>query len=405
MPRAPESPSWWRVAEEGDRVIDLGGKTLMPGMTQGHFHAPFGAFGDGISAPVLGLEAPATYLAILASKNVQTLLRCGFTSAIGSSNGDYIDVTLKDAIGRGLIEGPRYWACTQEFMVTGDQADGENRSWFMQLGNTALVRKLDGPEAFRQATREALGRGCDIVKLSTGPGHGSSPIRDMMYMTRDELEAVTVTAHDRGKKVRAHCPSRIAILEGAKAGVDLIDHADRMDAECIDAILEADVFVLPSMLWSVRLLEIAENWDHAAAPFPIGEQKTQTLEETMESIRGVRADFEHTCQMLPEAVKAGVKLVVGDDFGTPIMPHGDYVSEMEFYVKQLGISAQEVLRWATRNGADAMDALDERGTIAAGKLADLLVVDGDPLSDITCLRDTTNLRAIMLDGKLIKDLL
>jgi imidazolonepropionase-like amidohydrolase len=227
----------------------------------------------------------------------------------------------------------------------------------------------------------------------------------MMYMTRDELEAVTVTAHDRGKKVRAHCPSRIAILEGAKAGVDLIDHADRMDAECIDAILEADVFVLPSMLWSVRLLEIAENWDHAAAPFPIGEQKTQTLEETMESIRGVRADFEHTCQMLPEAVKAGVKLVVGDDFGTPIMPHGDYVSEMEFYVKQLGISAQEVLRWATRNGADAMDALDERGTIAAGKLADLLVVDGDPLSDITCLRDTTNLRAIMLDGKLIKDLL
>ena len=396
--RAPE-------AAADDRVIDLAGKTLMPGMWQGHFHSGFGAFGGGTASPVLGLEEPTAYLGMLAAKNATIALQCGFTSIVCSSNGQGLDVCLKEAILAGVVEGPRVTACTREFVVSGDMADGTNRSWFMGLDNLGLIRRCDGPEAFRQATREEIGRGADIVKISASPGHGSAPTRDMCYLTDAELRAVTETAHDRGVLVRAHSASKASILACARAGVDLIDHADRIDRECIDAILEADATVLPSILWYDRFLGMAENWDHAAQPFPIGDGFPEDLATTLARIRGVREDFDYTREILPEVVSAGVRLVVGDDFGTPLMPHGDYISEFEVYVKQLGIPALEVIRWTTGNAADAIGKGDELGTIAEGKLADLLVVDGDPVADITCLRDPARMPAIVRDGVFIRDFL
>jgi imidazolonepropionase-like amidohydrolase len=392
-------------ARPGDRVIDLGGKTLMPGMWQGHFHAGFGAFGPGTSAPVLGLEVPTAYYGMLAARNAATALQCGFTSVVGSSNGQGLDVCLKEAILAGVVEGPRVTACTHEFVVSGDMADGTNRSWFMGLSNLGLIRRLDGPEEFRQATREELGRGADIVKISASPGHGAAPARDVCTLTDAELRAVTETAHERGKLVRAHTASRASILACARAGVDLIDHADRIDRECIDAILEADATVLPTLLWYDRFLGLAESWNHAAQPFPIGDGFPEDLESTLARIRGVRADFDYTRRMLPEVVSAGVRLLVGDDFGTPLLPHGDYVSEFEVYVKQLGIPALEVLRWATKNGADAIGRGDDLGTVAAGKLADLIAVDGDPVADVTCLRDPARMPVIVRDGVFVRNAL
>jgi imidazolonepropionase-like amidohydrolase len=389
----------------GDRVVDLAGRTLLPGMVQGHFHSGFGHFGSGIAAPILGLEAPAAYFGMLAAKNANTVLHCGFTGTIGSSNGHYLDVCLKDAITNGVVEGPRMLACSHELVTSGEMADGTNRSWFMDLGNHGLIRRIDGVEAFRQAAREEIGRGCDVIKVSVAPGHGAMPTADLCYATPAEIEALVETAHERGRRVRAHCPSRKAILVCARAGVDIIDHADRMDAECIDAILEADASVCPSMLWSVRYLAFAESWDHAAGPFPIGDGFPERLEQTQARLRGVREDFEHTCRIVPEANRAGVRLLVGDDFGTPFMPHGDYVSELEVYVKQLGIPALDVVRWATKHGAEAMGRGADLGTIEVGKLADLLVVDGDPTADIGCLRDPARRLAILLDGAFVKDAL
>ena len=392
-------------ARPGDRVVPLAGRTLMPGMVQGHFHSGFGAFGDGIASPVLGLEAPAAYTGMLAAKNARTALHCGFTSVIGSSNGDYVDVCLKDAVVRRHVEGSRVFACSREYVSSGEMAEGTNRSWFMDLGNLGLLRRVDGAEAFRQAAREDIGRGCDVIKISAAPGHGACPARDMCYLTPAELEAVVETAHERGKRVRAHCPSRKAILMCARAGVDIIDHADLMDAECIDAILEADASVCPSMLWSVRFLGLAEGWDHGASLFPIGEGIPETLDDTLERLRGVRRDFEHTCRIVPEAHRAGVRMLVGDDFGTPLMPHGDYVSELEIYVKQLGIPALDVLRWATKNGAEAAGAGAQLGTVERGKLADLLVVDGHPDADISLLRDPARMPAIVKEGAFVRDAL
>jgi imidazolonepropionase-like amidohydrolase len=273
----------------------------------------------------------------------------------------------------------------------------------MGLSNHGLIRRVDGPEAYRQAAREELGRGADVVKISAAGGHGSHPANDMCYLTRAELDAVCETAHELGKRVRAHCPSRKAILACAEAGVDIIDHADRVDAECIEAILKADATVAPSMLWNVRFLGMAENWDHAAQVFPIGDGFPEELPDTLARIRAIRADYEYTASMLPELSRSGVRLIVGDDYGTPLMPHGDYVSELELYVKQLGLPALDVLRWATRNGAEAAGRADDFGTIAPGKLADLLVVDGDPLADITCLRDPARMPVILKNGAFVRN--
>lgn len=390
--------------QPGDRVVALGGRTLMPGMVQSHFHSHFGAFGEGVSAPSLGLEGSPAYLSMLAAANARTALECGFTGAVGSSNAYAIDVALKEAILAGFVSGPRYLAGSMELITTGEASDFDNnRHWFMQLGNTGLSRKVDGADAWRLAVRQECGRGADVVKISASPGHGSSPARDILYLTREELRAAVDTAHNLGKRVRAHCASRTGILECARAGVDIIDHADRMDRECIDAILKAGCFVVPSMLWSVRFLGIAESWNHAEQRLPISEGFPESLEVTLARIRGVREDFEHTCRILPEAAAAGVKLVIGDDFGTPVMPHGDYASELEFYVKQLGIGAQEVIRWATQNGAELLGMKDELGSVEEGKLADLVVVRGDPLADITCLKDPSNVQAVLKDGAFVKD--
>ncbi len=400
---AIEPDAAFRVAPD-DEVHELHGRTLMPGMVQSHFHSHFGAFGDGVRAPALGLEAAPAYLSMLAAANAETALACGFTGAIGSSNAHAIDVSLKEAILAGFVKGPRYLAGSREVVTTGEASDyPNNRNFFMDLGNTGLTHAANGPEEWRLAGRIEAGRGCDVVKISAGPGHGSSPTFDVLYPTVEELRALVEATHKLGKKVRAHAPSRTAILECARAGVDIIDHADRIDEECVEAILEAGSFVVPSMLWSERFLELAESWDHDAAPLPISEGFPETPDDVRARIRGVREDFEYTCRAMVEAARAGVKMVVGDDFGTPIMPHGDYIPEFELYVKRLGIPPLDVLRWATRNGAELMGLGDEAGTIEVGKLADLVVVDGDPLVDIGCLADRSNLKAILLGGRWIKN--
>ena len=224
-----------------------------------------------------------------------------------------------------------------------------------------------------------------------------------MYLTPSELRACVDAAHTLGKRVRAHAPSRTSILECARAGVDIIDHADRIDDECIEAILDAGATVVPSMLWSARFLEIAEPWDHDASRLAISEGFPETPSAVRERIRQVREDFEYTCRAIPNAARAGVRMVIGDDFGTPIMPHGDYIPELEIYVKLLGIPPLDVIRWATRNGAELMGHGEGAGTIASENLADILIVKGDPSIDITCLADHDNLKGILLGGAWVKN--
>jgi imidazolonepropionase-like amidohydrolase len=389
-------------ADASDTVVDLAGKTLMPGMIQCHFHTGFGP-DAGNASPYLGLNMPPAYLGMVAAKNAQIAIDFGVTSIIGSSNGDLLDVCLKEAILLGLTQGPRIVACTREMIASGDAADGDNRAWFMELRKHGLVRHVDGVDQMRQAVREEIGRGCEIVKLSMSNGHGSQPVPDWNYYTSDEVRVAVEVAHSRGALVRAHCPTRSGVIECARAGVDIIDHADLIDEEGIEAVLEADATITPSLLWTDRYLAFADSWDYANGPFPIGDGFPESQSKTLVRLANVRRDSEYTLSMLPKLIEAGVRLVLGDDYGFPMMPHGDYASEMEVYVRQ-GVSPLDVMRWATRNGAEAMGKRGEDlGTIEVGKLADLIAVSGDPTEDVLVHRDPANIALVMQDGVTLKN--
>jgi imidazolonepropionase-like amidohydrolase len=175
------------------------------------------------------------------------------------------------------------------------------------------------------------------------------------------------------------------IVAALDAGLDLIDHCDQMDDECIERLVKQGTFVTPSLYFPYLMVEEKRRGGKAAY-----------LDEEME--RGL----EYPYTMLPKAHAAGVKLFIGDDFGVGPLPHGDYAKELEAYVKGAGIPALDVIGWATRNGAEMLGMKDDLGTIEAGKLADLLVVNGDPVKDITVLQDRANLDVIMKDGTLVE---
>ncbi|MFQ5514013.1 MAG: amidohydrolase family protein [Myxococcota bacterium] len=367
-----------------DREIDLAGRTLMPGLCSGHFHASYHDYALEIFP--LGIDKPPGYLTLRAAHAVRGALMAGFTSVAGAGGGDDIDVQLKMAIDDGLIPGPRILACSRDFTTRGGYVDLAN--WWWRLGNVGAGLVRNGPEALREAAREEMARGAEILKLYVTGGHGNvnTAVREF---SRDELEMVVRTAHERGRKVRAHCAWKPAILECIELGVDVIDHGDEIDAECIGAMVEAGTVLVPSALYLERLLGLE------AIHAPGYEALVETTERELENL----------LRWIPEANAAGVKLVLGDDYGTIVLRHGAYADELEFYVKRAGIAPLDVIRWATVHGADLMGLGDELGSVEEGRLADLLVVDGDPSVDITVLKEPHHLRMIFKGGQLVKDAL
>jgi imidazolonepropionase-like amidohydrolase len=198
-------------------------------------------------------------------------------------------------------------------------------------------------------------------------------------MTPDEAEAAAEAAHDRGVLVRAHVVNRRGLELALDVGIDIIDHGDDLDDRLIARMAEAGTYLAPSLL---------------------------TTREVMRAYGGPNQGFDNLNRsygILRDANAAGVKIVVGDDYGSIVVPHGIYGQELSLYVDDAGMAPIDVLRWATKNGAELLGLGDHVGTLRPGKLADLLVVDGDPLDDISVLEDSSRLLAIMKGGVLVKD--
>ncbi len=368
-----------------DRVIALGGRTLMPGMATCHFHATFD--GQGLELFPFGLDQPPGVLMLRAARNARRALDCGYTMVVGAGGGDASDAQLVMAIDQGIVVGPRILPCSRNLGTTSGYIDLE--PWWYRLGNTGSCRMADGPDGFRQAVRDEIRQGARILKLFVTGGHGNvhSGTREF---SREELAAVVETAHARGVLVRAHCAWKRELLECIELGVDVIDHGDEIDTEVIDAMAEAGTFFDPSILYLEKLLTFEPLRDAPgfAAARDAGHRELENLQ-----------------RWLPAAQAAGVRIVLGDDYGAVFMPHGTYSEEIEFYVKRMGLPPLDVLRWATRNGAALMGREHELGTVEPGKLADLLVVDGDPSVDVGVLGDPTRLLAILKGGEFVKDAL
>ena len=360
------------------RVIDLGGRSVMAGMFSCHFHASYSPAAMMTGMPG-GMDSPAVYQAYVAAQNAATALNCGITSAVGAGTPHAIDTSLKRAIDEGLVPGPRLMAGSRDVSTTG-HASEKFFPWYWETENPAAL-SCDGADAIRGGVRGEIKRGAEIVKVFATAGHGVPGMVDKVDLTQEEMNAAADAAHQRGAKIRAHIANRAGILSALEAGFDVIDHGDGLDEDCIAKMVDAGTFFCPSMRY----------------PYGYVSKFQDVLADSM------REGFEGMKHMLPIANQAGVKIVLGDDYGSPGLPHGSYGEELEFYVNVAGIPARDVLRWATVNGAELMDRAHELGAIRQGYLADLIVLDGDPLSDIGIFSDHDRILAVMKGGAFVKD--
>lgn len=378
------------------RTVNLGGKTVLPGMTVAHWHGEFvdigpPTFSSGRGGVFLGTEEPPALLALCAAKALNFALMSGVTRILSGSCSNDLDWQMKVAIERGLIDGPHLTPCSRHVVTTGDYED-RGHWWKAPEGFYNGIRRVggnvfaDGPAELAKAVRQEILRGAEIIKVLPTGGHGFELLPAYRGLSRAELEVVVNTAHERGARVRAHTASKASILECIELGVDIIDHGDGIDDECIEAMVKKGVVFVPSMLFTKLV-----SYGGAGAPTP-GKQ----LDEAWDNMR----------VMLPRANAAGVTMVPGDDFGGQGMAHGPgvYARELMVYSDDMGIPVADVLRWATYNGACAGLAEADYGSIEQGKVADLIVVEGNPLEDISLLTNPlANLKAVMKQGKLLKD--
>jgi imidazolonepropionase-like amidohydrolase len=368
-------------ARPDDRVVDLGGRTLMPGLVSSHFHATYHELGSKV-AP-FGLEEPPALQAVRAAHHLELALRCGFTGAVSAGAPFAIDASMKTAIAEGLFPGPRLMAGSRDVSTTGHAGD-KSFPWYWDVGARGAVNRSDGPDEFRRAVREEIKQGAQIIKMFVTGGHGTVAPAEQTEMSRAELTAGIEAAHERGALVRGHIANRDALHMALDAGIDVVDHGDGLDEAAIGRMVDQGTFLVPSQLFPARFAEMMGGGGLGFSA-------------------AMAEDIERALAILPVANEAGVKLLCGDDYGAIGLPHGRYADELEFYVKEAGIAPLDVLRWATLHGAELMGRGHELGSVREGYLADLLVVDGDPLGDIRVLQDRTRLVAIMKGGTLVVD--
>ena len=375
------------VLQPGDLHYELNGATLMPGMVQSHWHGSYE--GIDFSPPPVGLEKPPGYLMLIALKNAQLAQSYGFTTLIGAAVGDALDAQLKWAIADGVVSGPRIVPCGRWLITTGDSNDFPEFWWY---GLTALgAQKIcDGPVEFRRAVRQEIKEGSEVIKIFGDSGHALLYGKNHISMAQDEIDAVVAAAHDRGKKVRSHVDTKEGVLNAIRSGIDLLDHADEIDIECIDAIVESGTFVCPSMYFPKAVVERLVLDGKGADMAPMAME--------------IKHDLKTMASVLPYAARSKAKFLIGDDWGTAMTPHGDYIKEMELYVA-CGVPELDVIRWATINAAEFIGMGATLGTISINKIADLLVVDGDPSKNISLLHNRENIRVIMQGGKFVKNTL
>ncbi len=351
------------ASNPADEVIDLQGRTLMPGLVMGHYHAAYRGYGEeGGSQTATGVEQ-----AFLALGNVKIALKCGYTSLISAGTHFNIDVELAEAINAGEVVGPRLVSCSRNYMPAMDAAS------VMEDEELCMTQ---GPDGFRKGVLFDLERGAKIIKIFASGGHGAP---EGLCMSAEEIQAVVGVAREHGARVRAHVAGKQQILDCVRSGVSIIDHGDETDDECIEAYLEHDVFVLPSAYVLLKVAELGGN---------------------MFGFHSDLKDFHNICGLLPKLVDAGVKLVPGDDFGIWQIPHGDYAQELVCYAEHANIAPLELIKWSTLYGGE-MTGFSDLGTIAPGKVADLLIVNGDPSSDIGVLAQPENVQAVIKGGELV----
>ena len=363
--------------EDTDKVdvIDATGQWIMPGLIDGHCHLSFGMPAVQGYASARGTINPG-FSAIRAAKNAQTILRSGVTSVSIPGGTWFIEVGLRDAINAGLIEGPRIYTAGRFIITYGSIADSEP-SWVGAPEHTYGVLANNVTDMITEVRRQTK-HGVDFIKLA------DSTWGDTQTIAKEEISAVVEEAHRRNARISIHSRGAGSTKAAAEAGVDWIMHADLATEAELYAVAEAGVRIMPTMTFLFEALEVGKEKGRSDAELDI-----------------IKRNADNAVTVLQTARSLGVQVMSGTDTGnSPVMPYGVlHAHEAEVMVKFGGYTPLEAITASTKDNAYSVGMEGELGVIEAGKLADLLILDADPLDDIRVLQGGKHLNSVIKDGR------
>jgi imidazolonepropionase-like amidohydrolase len=370
-------------APEGAEVVDAAGLTVMPGMIDCHVHTVASSFNLGNVA-----RLPNVLTMLRALPIMQAMLGRGFTSVRDAGGADW---SLAEAVRTGLISGPRIFPSGKALSQTGGHADFRPRSDELdlcscvhKLGN--IGRVVDGVDACRIAVREEILKGATQIKVMASGGVASpnDPIGNLGY-SEDELRAIVEEAGNANTYVMAHAYTPRAISRAVRCGVRTIEHGNLVDRETAELMAAMGAYMVPTMITYEGLANEGEKYGLPAL--------------SIAKIEGVRGPGRQALEIL---ANAGVKMGLGSD----LLGETHYLQAEELRLRAEVLGNGPVLQQATLIGAEILGHKGELGEVTQGAIADLLLVDGNPLHDIQCLLDQgAQIRAIVKDGRIAKNTL
>jgi len=358
----------------GAQVIDLSKATVLPGLIDAHTHV---TFNPNFGYSRLAISVPRE--ALIGARNAKVTLDAGFTTIRNVAADGYADVALRDAINAGDVPGPRMLVSGPALSITGGHGDNNLLPFEYHAAGDGVA---DGVDGVRHMVRQNIKYGSDLIKFMASGGvlsKGDNP--QTSQYTPEEMKAIVEEAHRLGRKVAAHAHGAQAILWASEAGVDSIEHGSYIDDAGIAEMKKNGTYLVPTLYLGDWFLENAERI--GTPPDLIAKAK-----EVLPAARKNAA----------RAFAAGVKVGFGTD--AAVYPHGLNAHEFAVYVR-LGMTPLQAIQTATINDADLLGWSDKIGTIEAGKWADIIAVDGDPLADVTTLE---RVKFVMKGGEVVKNL-
>jgi len=359
------------------RVIDLKGKTLMPGLIDAHCHI---SFDEPRSNDELFFHRREGLAAIIAGTNALKVLQSGVTSFFDADSLYSVGVDLRDAIESGVIIGPRMAVGGNALLTSAGGTAGRLIPDEGKRGYGAVVTSKD--EIILEIRRQ-IKMGVDWIKIHvSGMVPRQSSEGELKAWSLDELKLACDTAHELGIPVVGHCRGADSVKDALLAGFDMILHGTYMDEEGLEIMIERNVPLVPTFTFQANLIDYAEKMEASTDYKEIFEKEIQD-----------------NVPIFTKAFEAGVPFICGSESGFSVTPYGDWhYKELEVFVEKLGLTPLEAITCATKNAASAMKR-DDIGLITEGKIADLLVVDGDPSKDVTILGDKNLIKHVFLNGK------
>jgi imidazolonepropionase-like amidohydrolase len=347
------------AAQPSDTVVDLGSKTLLPGLIDVHTHLTMNTDFDPFHE-VISTDAKE---AINGVANARTTLLAGFTSVRNVGASGYVDVDLRDAIDSGEVPGPHMLVSGPALGITGGHCDDNLLPLhYHDVGDGVA----DGIAAVQHKVRENIKYGADLIKICATGGvlsKGDDP--QASQYTIEELQAIVADAHRLGRKVAAHAHGAQGILWSTEAGVDSIEHGSYINDAAIAEMKKRGTYLVPTLYLEDWMLQFGN-----LGPF--------YHQKMVDVIAVAKGNLKH-------AIESGVKVALGTD--AAVYPHGLNARELDVYVNQMGMTPLAALQSATVNAADLMGLSAKTGSLEAGKWADMIAVDKNPLDDVRVLQD------------------